>query len=201
VKAAALTAILALTLAAFAQARTSTSVLDHTFVCTTEYGDVNVLASPKGDQAFATAQMVSSGYLGVGSGQIDQLHGLVVVRARAEKSGFAAAHAPQGVYAQAGKCFLSRKTVPLKASGLAGPPVQWAKKYDCSVRGRLLVRVRAVLATSRPWRRVDTNYFGAKTNVVSATLAVRSERTGKPLGFGTLSSAGKTKLWAASSCS
>jgi hypothetical protein len=36
---------------------------------------------------------------------------------------------------------------------------------------------------------------------VSAELAVRSERSGKPLGFGTLGSAGKTKLWSASTCS
>jgi hypothetical protein len=201
VKAAALTAILALALAAYAQARTSTSVLDHTFVCTTEYGDVNVLASPRGDLAFATARTESSGYLGVGSGQVDQLHGLVVVRARAEKSSIGSARGPQGVYARAGKCFLSSKAVPLKASGLAGPPVQWAKKYDCSARGRLIVRVRAVLATSASWRRSDSDYFGAKANVVSAQFAVRSERTGKPLGFGTLSSGGKTKLWVASSCS
>jgi hypothetical protein len=200
VRAAALVGLLALALAAFAQARTSTTVLDQTLICATEQGDVDVMASPRGDLAFATARTESSGYLGVGSGQVNQLNGLVVVRARAEKSTVGSAHAPQGVYGRAGKCFLSRKTVPLKATGLPGPPVQWAKSYDCTVRGRLIVRVRAVLASGASWRRIDKFYFGARANVVSAELAIRSERTGKPLGFGTLSSAGKTRLWIAGSC-
>jgi hypothetical protein len=200
VRVAALLAVLGLTLAAFAQARTSTTVLDKTLICTTQYGDVDVMASPKGEQAFATAQMVSSGFLGVGSGEVNQLTGLVVVRARAEKSTIASAHGPQGVYGRAGKCFLSRKTVPLGATGLPGPPVQWGNSYGCTVRGRVIVRVRAVLASKASWRRTDTAYFGAKANVVSAELAVRSERTGKPFGFGTLSSTGKTKLWTAGGC-
>jgi hypothetical protein len=199
-KAAALIGLVALALAAYAEARPATVVLDRTLVCTTQYGDVDVMASPKGSQAFATAQMESSGFVGVGSGQVDQLNSLVTVRARAERSEIASARAPQGVYARAGRCFLSRKTVPLTSKGLPSPPVAWEKSYSCTVRGRVVVRVRAVLATAASWRRIDTSYFGAKANVVSAALAVRSERTGKPLGYGTLSSAGKTKLWVAGSC-
>jgi len=200
VKAAAVIGVLALTLAALAQARTSTTVLDQTLICTPQYGNVDVMDSPKGDQAFATAQMESSGFLGVGSGEVNQLNSLVAVRARAEQSGIASAHGPQGVYGRAGRCFLSKKPVALTSSGLPGPPVAWAKSYGCTVRGRVVVRVRAVLATSAFWRRVDERYFGARANVVSAQFAVRSEKSGKPLGFGTLSSAGGTKLWTAGSC-
>jgi hypothetical protein len=201
VRAAALIGLLALTLAAFADARPSSTVLDQTLICTPELRDVDVMASPRGGAAFATAQTESSGFLGVGTGRVSHLGGLVVVRARAEKSSIASTHGPQGVYGRAGKCFLSRKPVPLLQAGLAGPPVAWAKSYGCTVRGRVIVRVRAVLASRASWRRVDESFFGVRANVVSAKLAVRSEKTGKPLAFSTLDSAGKTKLWVASRCS
>jgi hypothetical protein len=200
-RAAALVGLLALTLAALAQAGPSTAVLDRTLICTLEHGDVDVMASPKGGAAFATAQMVSSGFLGVGSGQVDHLSALVAVRARDERSTIGSARGTRGVYARAGRCFLSRKPVALTSAGLPGPPVLWAKSYGCSVRGRVVVRVRAVLASSASWRRVNDEYFGARASVISATLAVRSERTGKPLGFSKLDRTGKTKLWVANRCS
>jgi hypothetical protein len=189
------------TVAAHAQAGSATKVIDKTLICTTQYSNVDLLASPRGDFAFASSRMISSGFLGVGSGTTRSVDALVSVRARDEKSEVGSARGTRGVYARAGKCFLSRKSVPLSSAGLPGPPVAWAKDYSCTVRGRIIVRVRAVLATSASWRRVDATHFGARSNVVSAELAVRSERTGKALGFGTLSSAGKTRLWVASSCS
>jgi hypothetical protein len=199
-KAAAVAGLLALALAAYAQAGRTTVVLDRTLICTPEYGNVDVMASPRGGPAFSTAQMESSGYLAVGSGQVDQLSGLVVVRARAEKSRIGTAQGPQGVYGRAGRCFLSKKKIPLESKGLVGPPVAWAKSYGCSVPGRVIVRVRAVLASGATWRRANDSYFGARANVVSAQLAARSERTGKPLAYSTLGPAGKTKLWSAQSC-
>jgi hypothetical protein len=125
----------------------------------------------------------------------------VHVRARREKSDAGAAAVPEGVYAGAGRCFLSRKSVPLTSRGLAGPPVVWRKDYTCTLRGRLVVRVRAVVASAASWRRIDDDFFGVKTNVSTAQLAVRSERTGKQVAFGTLDAAGRTKLWVASGCS
>jgi hypothetical protein len=200
VKAAAVAGLLALSLAAYAQARPATVVLDRTLICTPEFGNVDVMASPRGAEAFSTAQMESSGYLAVGSGQVDQLNGLVVVRARAEKSRIGSSAGAQGVYGRAGRCFLSKKKIPLESKGLVGPPVEWAKSYGCSVPGRVIVRVRAVLATGAAWRRAGESYFGAKANVVSAQLAARSERSGKPLAYSTLGPRGKTKLWSAQSC-
>jgi hypothetical protein len=178
------------------------SVLDKTLVCSTEHGDVDVIASPRGDRAYATARTTSSGYLGLNTGSIGGRANLVHVRARLEKSAISnVASQPQGVYAGAGRCFLSRKSVPLSSRGLVGPPVEWAKDYTCTVRGRLVVRVRAEIPSSSGWRRIDDDFFGVRTNVTNASLAVRSERTGKPLAFSSLDSAGKTKLWVANRCS
>ena len=185
-------------LAATAQA----SVLDRTFVCSTEHGDLDVIASPRGDSAYATARTVSSGYLGLNTGYLGGRANLVFVRARLEKSDLAnVAAQPQGVYAGAGRCFLSRKSVPLSSKGLVGPPVQWAKDYTCTIRGRLVVRVRAEIPSSISWRRIDAAFFGVRTNVTRASLAVRSEKTGKQLAFGTMDAAGRTKLWVARACS
>jgi hypothetical protein len=200
VKAAAVAGLLALALAAYAQARPATVVLDRTFVCSPQFGDVDVMASPRGDVAFSSGSMQSSGYLAVGSGQAYEQDGLVLVRARAEKSPVSSEQGPQGVYSRAGRCFLSKRTIPLDSKGLAGPPVRWSKSYGCSVRGRVIVRVRAVLAAGAGWRRANDSFFGARANVVSAQLAARSERSGKPLAFETLGPDGKTRLWSAASC-
>jgi len=180
-------------------AATSQATLDRTFVCSTEHSDLDVMASPRGDYAFATARTVSSGFLGLTTGSSGARANLVHVRARREKSDVGAAAVPEGVYAGAGRCFLSRKTVALTSRGLAGPPVVWRKDYTCTVRGRLVVRVRAEVAATG-WRRTDPDFFGVRTSVTKATLAVRSERTGKPIAFGTMDTAGRTKLWVARGC-
>jgi hypothetical protein len=182
-------------------AATSQATLDKTLVCSTQYRDVDVLASPRGDFAFATARTISSGYLGLNTADVGPRANLVHVRARREKSELAnvAAQHP-GVHAGAGRCFLSRKTVPLTSRGLAGPPVVWRKDYTCTVRGRLVVRVRAEVASSSSWGRIDAEFFGVRTNVSTTQLAVRSERTGKPVAFGTMDAAGRTKLWVARGC-
>ena len=181
-------------------AATSQATLDKTLVCSTQYRDVDVLASPRGDFAFATARTISSGYLGLNTADVGPRANLVHVRARREKSDAGAAAQLPGVYAGAGRCFLSRKTVPLTSRGLAGPPVVWRKDYTCTVRGRLVVRVRAEIASSSSWGRIDAEFFGVRTNVSTAQLAVRSERTGKPVAFGTMDAAGRTKLWVARGC-
>lgn len=177
------------------------AVLDRTLVCSTLYGDLDVAASPRGGPAYATARTTSSGYLGLNTGSFGGKANLVHVRARLERSQISnVAAQPQGVYAGAGRCFLSRKSVRLSSRGLAGPATTWQKDFTCTVKGRLVVRVRGEIASASSWRRIDGDFFGVRTNVTKATLAVRSEQTGKPIAFGTLDSAGMTKLWVARGC-
>ena len=66
----------------------------------------------------------------------------------------------------------------------------------------MLVRVRAELASPSAWRPVGAPYAGAVGNVAGAEVAVRSEKTGKPIAFSTLGDGSRqTKLWTlAASC-
>jgi hypothetical protein len=68
-------------------------------------------------------------------------------------------------------CQRVRPRVPLTRKGLPGPPELFGRHSFCAIRGRILVRIRAT-------------YDAGK--LLTATSAVRSERTGRPISFGTL---------------
>jgi hypothetical protein len=106
-----------------------------------------------------------------------------------------------GAFASRNRCRSVRTSVPLVSRGLAGPPVRWEKTLTCPVRGRVLVRVRARLQEPTTWRRMDDTYVGARNPVTTAQLAVRSERTGKPIAYLELDAQGRTKLWYSGACS
>jgi hypothetical protein len=106
-----------------------------------------------------------------------------------------------GAYADVRRCRQARVVVPLSARRLPGPPVRFDTDTDCEVRGRVLVRLRAVLEAPTAWRRAAPPYFGARRNVVEAKIAVRSERTRRPITFVTLDAAGDTRLWVSAACS
>jgi hypothetical protein len=74
------------------------------------------------------------------------------------------------------------------------------KETQCPIPGRILVRVRAVLESPAPWQGVDGSYMGTRKSVVEAVLAVRSERTRRPIALIRLDSRGKTKFWASPDC-
>jgi hypothetical protein len=178
--------------------------VDRTFRCapTTLGGlrsvDVNVI--PSGTREQYGQQHPSPGFAGVAStGAWEARSELVSVRARGWQR-FGTTHSPQGVYASTRRCAPSRTRVPLSAMGLPGPPVQWEQSASCLTGGRVLVRVRAVLRSPAPWRRAGDAYVGARSNVIKAALAIRSERTGKPIAYIELDTAGKTKLWHSSVC-
>jgi len=90
--------------------------------------------------------------------------------------------------------------MPLSSKGLPGPPIRWSKELDCSLRGRVLVRVRAVLDAPTKWRRADRSYVGARNPVTEARLAVRLQKTGKPIAYMELDAKGRTALWYSSTC-
>jgi len=180
-------------------------VIDRTFGCipralTGNVRAIDVTAVPRGSvEAADTSAPRSPGFIGVASGGWAASSELVSVRARRWQR-FLPTISAAGVYASR-ECRLSRLAVPLSNEGLSGPPTRWMKSTSCLGRGRVIIRVQAVLATSDPWRDLVTGSFdGAAGNVVRASIAVRSERTGKPVAYMELARDGTTKLWHSSSC-
>ena len=107
----------------------------------------------------------------------------------------------EGVYASIARCAPSRVRVPLSANGLPGGAVRWAKHATCLGRGRVIVRVQATLESGSLWQpQITTSSDGAQGTVLRAKLAVRSERTGKPLAYVELARDGTTKAWISPAC-
>jgi hypothetical protein len=186
----------------------SSRIVDRTFRCTLAplYGglrELNIAANPRGSLGNGGSSMdVSPGYIGLGSGPGTRaFDDLVFARSRLEERVVApSAPWPPGVYADARRCTPARVSVPLSAKGLPGPPVKFGTDADCELRGRVLVRIRAVLEAPTSWRPADRPHVGARRNVVDAKIAVRSERTRRPIGLLELDRVGMTRLWAASHC-
>ena len=174
-------------------------VVDRTFVCTPSYGRVTVVASPRGSSELQGARFTSSGYARVTSGpSSDPLSDLVVVARPGLRN--SSSRFPAAVYASGRRCVASRSPVPLTRAGLPRAPVTWRSEAECTVRRRMLVRVRAVLSAPATWGRVGTAFAGVRGLVVEAELAVRDQVTGKPLAFVKLGRAGQTQLWSAPRC-
>jgi hypothetical protein len=180
--------------------------IDRTFRCTSAllYGGVrqlDVTASPRGSLgAGGRSDDVSPGYISVGSGAASGVFDdLVFGRSRSEIRR-ASTPLPPGVYVDARRCTASRASVPVASKGLPGPPIRFEREADCEVRGRVLVRVRALLEAPAAWQPATTPWAGARRNLLEARIAVRSERTRRPLALLTLDRAGSTRLWLAPSC-
>lgn len=184
-------------------------MINRTLRCTpgVVYGSVrelDVTAKPRGALGSGgRSDDISPGYISVGSGLASgPFDDLVFARSRFEERGVAPGNPfPPGVYADVRRCAPARVSVPLSAKGLPGPPVRFDQDADCEVRGRVLVRLRAVLEAPTAWRRADAPYFGARRNVVEAKIAVRSERTRRPIALLALDRGGETRLWVSSGCS
>jgi hypothetical protein len=183
-----------------------TRVVDRTFRCTLAplypgVRELEIATSPRGSQGSGGASSdVSTGYVSVGSGPgASSFDDLVFVRSRLEERVAGPPWQP-GAYVDVRRCARTRASVPLSAKGLPGPPVRFDKDSDCELRGRIFVRLRAVLEAPTPWGRAAQPYFGARRNIVQATLAVRSERTRRPVARLDLDAAGKTRLWVSPSC-
>jgi hypothetical protein len=190
--------------------RAGSRIIDRTFRCTPvrAWGGLRMLevdAVPLGatenDYQRRAYQDRSPGFIGVRTGPWNLGSELVAVRARLWVR-FAPIHSPPGVYAHFRHCAAVRRSVSLSPRGLPGPPIDWSERASCLVRGRALVRIRAVLHSPASWRRANRSYDGARRNVVEAALAIRSERARSPIAFAELGPAGKTRLWiSSSSCS
>jgi hypothetical protein len=189
-----------------AGAPAASRIIDRTFRCTpVVLGDglreIDVVAAPLGATEYVSgpSPSPSPGALGVSSGGFSPTSELVSARAAAWDR-FRNQRVPEGTYVSRGRCSHTREAVRLSPTGLPGPPVSWWERRSCLIRGRVLVRVRAVLQASAMWQRIDQTYVGARRQVIEAAVAVRSER-GRPIAFAELGPAGKTRLWTSSACS
>jgi hypothetical protein len=182
-------------------------IIDRSFSCTlvAPLGgtrDLDLIATPFVVDRFRNYRhpaFIGSSSGRVLAGPVSDRANLVFVRARPS-------HLPgrtlaPGVYANTQTCSARSAPVALSPRGLPGPPVEFGQDAECAMRGRVLVRVRAELQTSAAWRPLQEGYSGAQANVREAKLAVRSERTRKPIAFMELGPAGKIRFWAVSGCS
>lgn len=184
-------------------------VVDRTFRCTLAplYGGVReleVTTKPRGSLGNGgRSDDVSPGYISVGSGPAaGPFDDVIWARTRLEERGVAPGDPfVSGAYADVRRCRPARVVVPLSSKRLPGPPVRFDQDSDCEVRGRVLVRLRAVLEAPTEWRRASPPYFGARRNVVEAKIAVRSERTRRPIALLALDAGGETRLWVSNGCS
>lgn len=176
----------------------SSKVVDRTFVCTPQIAfgqmrDVDAEANP----LYVSDGIRTPAHLVVGSGPSSPLSVLATVRA--ESWAFLNNTYPGGVYVSSSRCRATSASPRLAAKGLPGPPTVWAKAVECQVRGKVLVRVRAVLPAAKPWRKLDPRFVGVRTSVASAKLVVRSQATGEPVAYAELDGE-KTKLWFSPGC-
>jgi hypothetical protein len=179
-------------------------VIDRTFRCTPVrlYGavrELDIVAIPRGSPGRRGGLLsdLSGGYISVTTGtQIE----LVQVSARPEPR-WQNTTLPPGVYANLRRCRSVGVKVPLSTKGLPGPPVEFTRAADCDVRGRVLIRVMAVLEAPTAWGRANPPYFGARRNVIEAKIAVRTERPHRAIGLVEIDAAGDTRLWTSSACS
>lgn len=175
------------------------TVFDRTFTCMPSYERLDVVVSPHGANEVLGARFTSSGYVRLTSGSGgDLLSDLVAVARPGLRT--SSTRFPAAVYASSRRCVVSRAFVPVTRAGLPGPAATWSTADACAVRGRVLIRVRAVLGGSATWGRLGTAIVGARGRVSEAAIAVRDQTTGKPLAFAKLSRAGTTQLWTSSQC-
>jgi hypothetical protein len=184
-------------------------IVDRTLLCTlvAPLGgarDLDVAASPTYNDDFRNFTVPAQ--IGVGSGRVlagpvADRSNRVFVRARLDQLEGVGRSVPPGVYASTRSCSAARNSVPLSSRGLSGPPVEFGKEVECELRGRVFVRVRAILQSSAAWRPVQGGYAGARASVAEAAVAVRTQRDRRPVAFIKLDRTGKTKLWTVGSCS
>ena len=173
--------------------------VDRTFACTPVYGEADLIVSPRGSPEVIGARFVSAGYARLSSGSgVDPLSDLAAVARPGLRS--AGARFPAAVYVNVKRCRAVRRPIALSRAGLPGPPTAFKTESECFVDARVLVRVRAVLARPAPWRSLSGPYAGVAGRPIAAELAVRDQRTGKPLGFVRMDAAGKTRLWSSYDC-
>ena len=177
----------------------SATVFDRTFVCLPPYGTVDMVASPHGAIVVIGATFISSGYVRMTAGSNgDLLSDLVAIAHPGKRT--SSTRFPAAAYVNSRRCVASRAFVPLTHAALPGPAATWSTSDECSVEGKVLLRVRAVLRASANWGPVGKNFVGVRGRLREAAFAVRDRATGKPLALARLESTGRTQLWTSAHC-
>ena len=89
--------------------------------------------------------------------------------------------------------------IDLDRRGLPGPPGTFDTTHDCNSQHRkVLVRVRAVVAASGPWRPGLPAHLDLKTQVSRAEVVVQAPN-GKRFAYATIAG-GKLQVWTSRSC-
>jgi len=109
-----------------------------------------------------------------------------------------------GIWTHRTRCRLAGTRIPLSARSLPGPAVRWAMGGTCEGVGRrVLVRIRARFEAPTTWvtlREGGQSFLRAQGALVEGAVAVRTERTRRPLAFMAMNDKGETRLFASPSC-
>jgi hypothetical protein len=116
-----------------------------------------------------------------------------------------------GVVVDPKRCTWLRSTrIPLSRTELSrtelpGPSSADSTQRTCNVPGRVLIRVRALLGRPAIWVRtrlegLNTPLLGLKTNVVEASVAVRTAPAHKPIALIRLTRTEPPKFYIAAHC-
>jgi hypothetical protein len=111
-----------------------------------------------------------------------------------------------GVVVDPKRCTWLRSTrIPLSRTELPGPSSPDSRQRACNVPGRVLIRVRALLGRPAIWVRtrvegLNTPVLGLKTNVVEASVAIRTAPAYKPIAFIWLTRTEPPKFYIAAHC-
>jgi hypothetical protein len=186
-------------------------VVDRTFSCRLQTfggaGDLDIYVTPPRELPGAIPGAPSShvpAHLIVYTGALKPDESLVVIRPRpSTQPGVLSnvAGGAAGVFVHTRRCTPASSSVGLTQRGLVGPPVVGYRELDCPVRGRVLVRVRSVLRSAVEWRRIVRPFAGVRQPLVETKVAVRFQKTGKPIAYAEHDAKAQTKLWFSSGCS
>ena len=188
------------------------TLVDRTLLCTAQretpldVREISVSAQPRTASREGSRWNSSAG-AGVGTGNRPSV--TLVSVSTGIGAGEAFAH-HAGIWINTRRCRRIRDRIPLAPRGLPSPPVPFAGAHECrGVGRRILVRVRARFTSPTRW---VPNAFrlpdypaerGMKTNgrISEAAVAVRTERTRRPLSFVTLDGAkGTMRFFVAGAC-
>jgi hypothetical protein len=160
----------------FGRVSSEVKVFDRTVVCGTRIGWISVGGGPRGTNMSHPGQLYVNGD---SSGGSLPLAGVQVVSSNPDPTS-------RGAYLDTKHCSRTTNSVPLTRKGLPAP-VAFGADATCPTGGRVLVHLRYTYVPG-----AHHPYFKVGGRLISASLAVRTYRTLKPVAFAALTAGGRT---------